>query len=381
MSTVKLQKMELISPLPDLFVMEDGRRVETKQDWEARRAELYRTAVDLQYGGMPPKPEFLEIEPLYKSGIMNSYRIHTGRKENPFVFTMQVLWPGKKGQGNGVKYPVVVDGDGCFQYVYNSDILEKVGEAGAAFIRFNRTELAHDIGEDPQDHGLYATYPECKFGALAAWAWGYHRCLDAALQLGFVDERLVAYTGHSRGGKTALLAGATDERATIVNPNGSGCGGAGCYRVHSITLREDGYDWPHEKLSDILRNFPHWFGKELFAYAENEAELPFDQHYLKALVAPRILLDTEALSDAWANPAGTYLSHLAAKEAYRFLGAEENIMIHYRDGFHKHLPEDIDVLLNVLRHIRDGEPLVEKMDKPPFENLEPVHLWRCPEKL
>jgi len=377
---VKLQKLELLSPLPDLFTMEDGRPVTTEQEWNARREELYRTAVDFQYGGMPPEPEFLEVEKLSGGKMISTYLIHTGRREKPISFNMHILWPQKKGCPEGVKYPVIVDGDGCFPYVYDTEILDRIGVDDVVLIRFNRTELAHDIAADPQDHALYAVYPECKFGALAAWAWGYHRCLDAALQLGFVDERIIAYTGHSRGGKTALLAGVTDKRATIVNPNGSGCGGAGCYRVHSVTQREDGYDKPHEKLSDILRGFPHWFGKGLFDYAEREAELPFDQHYLKALVAPRILLDTEAISDAWANPAGTYLSHLAAAEAFRFLGVEENILIHFRSGYHKHLPEDIAVLMQVIRHVRDGEPLMEAIDQPPFPDLQPVHTWRCPEQ-
>jgi len=375
MSEVKLQKMDVLSPLPDLFRMDDGRRVATEQDWEARRAELYRTVVDLQYGGMPPEPEFLEVEPLF-CGKFASYRIHTGRRDKPITFAMQIIWPKEKAE----KYPVIIDGDGCFMVVHKPETLDPISEAGVAFIRFNRAELAHDISEDPRNHGLYAVYPEYKFGALAAWAWGYHRCLDAAIRLGIVDERIVACTGQSRGGKTALLAGATDSRFTIVNPNCSGCSGAGCYRVHAIVQREDGYDWPSEKLEDILKWFPHWFGEDLSAYLGKEGELPFDQHYLKALVAPRILLDTEAMSDAWANPAGTYLTYLAAMEAYRFLGAEENNLIHFRDGFHQHAIADIEVLLNVIRYVRDGEALAERINRPPFPDLEPIHNWSCPQK-
>lgn len=375
MEKAQLKKLELLSPLPDLFMMDSGKRVACRADWETRRTELLRTAVDMQYGGMPPEPEFLEVEPLYLPERLRSYRIHTGRRAAPITFIMQVVLPEKQAD----KYPAIVDGDGCFPYVYLADHLKMMNEFGAMFVRFNRTELAHDIKEDTHTDGLYAVYPDASFGALAAWAWGYHRCVDALLQLGFTDESMIVFTGHSRGGKTALLAGATDARAAIVNPNGSGAGGTGCYRIHSTTLCEDGEERRSEQLSDLLKNFPFWFGKEMLPYADNEAELPFDEHMLKALVAPRILLDTQALSDAWANPAGTYLTHLAAREAYRFLGAEENLLIHYRDGYHYHKAEDIAVLLNVMRHVRDGAPLDPSIGLPPFEGLMPVHDWHAPE--
>lgn len=375
MEKATLSSLELLSPLPDLFLRPDGTRAASRADWEAHRAELYRTAVEMQYGGMPPEPEFLEVETLYTCDVTCSYRIRTGRRAHPITFVMQVILPAKKAD----KYPIIVDGDGCFAYVYRDEHLKLMSEFGAAFVRFNRTELAHDIKEDVHTDGLYAVYPDEGFGALAAWAWGYHRCVDAVLQLGIADPSLIAFTGHSRGGKTALLAGVTDPRAVIVNPNGSGAGGAGCYRIHSVTLCENGETRRSERLSDLLKNFPFWFGREMQPYAENEAELPFDEHMLKALVAPRILLDTEARSDAWANPAGTYLTHLAAKEAYRLLGAEKNCLIHYREGFHKHTGEDFRILLNVMEHVRSGAPLDPAIGLPPFEGLTPVHEWRAPE--
>lgn len=374
MPKAKLNQLTLLSPLPDLFRMEDGSRVTTAADWEKRRAELYHYAVDMQYGGMPPEPEFLEVELLYNESRCSSYRIHTGRREKEISFIMQIIWPTEKK----AKYPLIIDGDGCFPYVYQDDHLEMFRACGAAFIRFNRTELAHDVREETHTDGLYAVYPNMTFSALAAWAWGYHRCLDAAIQLGIADLAMIAYTGHSRGGKTALLAGATDTRVTVVNPNGSGAGGAGCYRVHSTTVCEDGVERRGEELGDLIKNFFYWFGPEMRDYVEREGELPFDEHYLKALVAPRVLLDTEALSDAWANPAGTYLTDLAAREAYRFLGAEENIIWHFRDGYHKHKAEDLSVLIHVMQHFTAGVPLDAALNQPPFEGLEAVHEWRAP---
>lgn len=355
----------LLSPLPSILTMESGDRVRTPADWEIRRREMLRLAVGMQYGGMPPEPEFLEVELLYASDRFSSYRIHTGRRAVGITFVMQIVWPKQKRE----RYPVIVDGDGCFPYVYNEEVLALILEEGVALARFNRVELAHDIRESVHTDGLYGVYPGMTFSALAAWAWGYHRCVDALLQLDIADASLIAFTGHSRGGKTALLAGVTDPRAAIVNPNGSGAGGTGCYRVHTTTLCEDGVERRSEELRDLIRNFPHWFGPEMPEYAEKEGELPFDEHFLKALVAPRILLDTEALSDAWANPLGAFVTHQAAREAYRFLGAENNCLIHYRDGYHSHTPADFSVLLHVIRHLRDGEELDNTLNRPPFDEM------------
>ena len=369
-----LKNWTLLSPLPDLFLKKDGSRITDPAEWESHRKELAETAVDLQYGGMPPEPEFLEVEPLYHSGRASSYRIHTGRKDHPFTFIMQIAWAnGKIG-----KAPIIVDGDGCFPYVYLDDNVKAIVGQSVSLVRFKRTELAHDIKEPERKDGIYAVYPDTTFSALAAWAWGYHRCTDAVLKLGYADERYIAYTGHSRGGKTALLAGATDTRATIVNPNGAGAGGAGCYRIHSETHREDDTNQRSEELADLLRNFPYWFGPGMKKYEHDEASIPFDEHFLKALVAPRVLLDTEALSDGWANPVGAYMTNQAAKEAYKFLGAEDNIMLHYRLGFHFHKPEDVAVLVNVIKHMAEGAPLDETINHTPFDEIPPVHTWKAP---
>ena len=112
-NTIKLTKYEVMGKLPDPFLFDDGTRVKTKADWEKRREEMFKTAVELQYGTMPPEPEFLEIEPLYVSNV-ESYRIHTGTCEKPVVFTMYV-----KGADRTDKRPVVIDGDMCFDYPFD----------------------------------------------------------------------------------------------------------------------------------------------------------------------------------------------------------------------------------------------------------------------
>ncbi|HET6487687.1 MAG TPA: acetylxylan esterase, partial [Spirochaetia bacterium] len=225
---------------------------------------------------------------------------------------------------------------GCWQ-VFTDEITRKVLDRGYILAHFNRTELATDVRSKARDGGLYPFFPKRDFGALAAWAWGFHRCVDALIAMPEVDARRVIATGHSRGGKTALLAGATDERIALTAPNDSGCGGAGSFLCQGPES---------ETLADILRVFPYWFSSKLPAYLRKGRTLPFDQHLVKALVAPRALLATEALGDLWANPTGTHHTHEQAREVYRLLGAEDQIGLCYRPGGHEHALEDWNALLD-----------------------------------
>src|SRR5262249_31195305 len=43
-------------------------------------------------------------------------------------------------------------------------------------------------------------------GTIAAWAWGFHRCVDYLVTDKDVDARQICAVGHSRNGKAALLA-------------------------------------------------------------------------------------------------------------------------------------------------------------------------------
>jgi len=361
---IKVTRCTLLGELPDLFTFNDGSRVETPADWPKRRAEIYETAINLQFGTMPPQPEFLEVEVMYLGGPgkFNSYRVITGTRENPVTFTMMVRLP--RGEG---KFPAVVDGDLCFPYAFNEDFLNTFTDNDVALVLFNRTELAPDARTDPPRQGpLYRAYPDQTFGALGAWAWGYSRCVDALEKLDIVDMSCIAFTGHSRGGKTAALAGAVDERAAIVNPNATCAGACGCYRIHMSAITEDGNEGVSETLKDLLRNFPFWMGPGMADYVDCEEKLPFDAHFLKALVAPRVLFVSEAASDMWTNPVGSWYTSEAAKEAFKFLGCEENLLWYFRTGYHFHDLRDIAQLVNVIRHVKWGEPLNDLFFKKPF---------------
>ena len=370
---IRTEQYRLLDTLPDLFTMDDGTAVTNASQWEARRQELYRTAVELQYGTLPPEPEFLEVEYLDSGDTTTSFRIITGTRQSPVSFLMRLVMA--KGPG---PWPAIVIGDLCWHYAFDRDYLNAATDQGVMLVLFNRTELVPDRADCGRNGPLYRTYPNYTFGALGAWAWGYARCVDALEQMGIADMDHIAFSGHSRGGKTALLAGVLDQRACIVNPNDSGAGGAGCYRIHMQAVQENGESQRSERLSDLMRNFPYWFGPEMPAYAEREEALPFDQHFLKALVAPRTLLETEAASDIWANPIGSHQTALAAREAYRLLGAEDQLLLYYRKGYHWHAVEDLRLLAAALKQKLAGQPYEAGSFRLPFRAEAPAYSWTCP---
>ena len=219
---------------------------------------------------------------------------------------------------------------------------EAVIDKGYAIIYCNCNDIGTESGGFESGLGAIL-YPDGKRGntdpgKVALWAWGAHRMMDFAEA--FTDEYKLdmarsAVCGHSRTGKAALLAGATDTRIQFTYSNESGCAGS------AISRRKSG-----ENVQRITSTFPYWFCKNYTNWAGLETQMPFDQHWLLACIAPRKVLVGSASKDTTADPLSEQLACLAASPAFEngfacdvmavagdaFL--EGDIGYHLREGSH-----------------------------------------------
>ena len=172
------------------------------------------------------------------------------------------------------------------------------GRRGSIFSLFHEPE---ELGEDARS-----------FTAISGWAAGYRLLLELALtDPEHIDARRIWAHGHSRLGKTALWAGANESRFAGVVSNDSGCCGASLFRGQY-----------GEKLENITAAFPHWSPEILDSFRDDPARLPFDQHFLLGLIAPRPLLVASASEDIWASPMCEFAAACTASRVWRLFGAD-----------------------------------------------------------
>ncbi len=362
-----LDKLAVIKELPDPFLMKSGRLVANEDDWAKRREEITAALLYYEYGHLAPSVPVTAKEVSTKksdsSGVVEKQLLVGIGPEGKIAYRLILTIP--PGQG---RHPVIVKGDLCWGRVSQA-MLDAAASRGYIVAEFDRTEVAPDSAD--RTKGVHALYPEYDWSTLAAWAWGFHRTVDLLLQQPEVDPKRIAVTGHSRGGKAALLAGALDERIALTAPNDSGCGGAGCYRVLGPKS---------EDIAAITNRFPFWFHPRFREFVGHVDQMPFDQHFLRALVAPRALLSTEALGDLWANPMGTQVSYRAGREVFRFLGAADRTGIHYREGKHEQNSEDWAALLDFADLQFFNKKVDTKFDVLPFADAPAGFSWAAPKR-
>jgi hypothetical protein len=134
-----------------------------------------------------------------------------------------------------------------------------------------------------------------------------------------IDARHIAIEGHSRYGKTALVAMAYEPRFAVAYVSSSGAGGASLARRH--------FGEQLENIADAREYY--WMDGNYIRYAElspklvTPADMPVDTHELIALCAPRPVFlgaGTTIGGDGWADSNGTFLATVAASPVYQLLG-------------------------------------------------------------
>ena len=331
--------------LPDPLAMNDGAKVATAQQWrEKRRAEileLYRAEVFGRTPQTPPlKSELVSCDKHALDGKATRKLFRISTNDNKWGMDLLVYLPNNVTGPAPLFLGMNFDGNHTVstdpgipireQWTWDKKAneaklirpaedtrgksigrwpIEMILARGYGLATVARADVEPDYAEGWK-HGVRAVFPG-DWGCIGAWAWSLSRALDCLEKDSDVDARRVAVIGHSRLGKTALWAGAQDERFALVISNNSGEGGA------DITRRCFG-----ETIALMNKSFPHWFCAAYKKYNDRENDLPVDAHMLLALSAPRPLYVASASEDLWADPKGEFLACVAADPVYKLLGAD-----------------------------------------------------------
>lgn len=363
--------------LPDMLAFLDGSPVRTAGDWPSKRAELADLVQHYEYGYLPlPVPvrastRFTDPGALAGTATVSELDLLIGDAPTPVRVLLAVptdgtgpfpTFVGPNFDGNHT----VLDDDriaipdllpdytnGARGEFAGKWPLAQIVAAGYAVATFYGGDLDLD-DPDVRDAGIRPyvdTLPaegDVPPGSLAVWAWGVHRVVDALAENDSLDEDRFISVGHSRFGKVAILAAATDERIAAAIPHQAGGGGTSPARSSN-----DGA----EPVSHLAKNFPHWFTPTFATAAADPTRLPYDHHALLGLMAPRPVLLSNAVDDAWADAAGQLELRRAAEPAYDLLGASDwhtqkdelpapgeflagRVSVFMRAGKHAQTPED-----------------------------------------
>jgi hypothetical protein len=380
--------------LPDPLIMLDGRRVVSREQWlKDRRPELKELFQHYMYGYLPPPmPVTAQLERADPKAIngkatLQELTLSFGPPGTPPIHLLLVI-PNRRtgprpvflGMNFGGNHTVIADPAVRLPTIWvparptgveanratdagrgtelKSWALEQSIDRGYAVATFycgdvdpDRTDARTGVQPHMAKPGITHPGPD-DWGTIAAWAWGIQRAVDYLVTVPELDKHCIAVFGHSRLGKTALLAAAFDERIALAIPHQAGCGGTAPSRSHNPKA---------ETIKQINTNFPHWFDANFKQFNDQPDRLPFDQNCLVALCAPRPVLISAATEDQHANPAGQFDVATGADPVYRLLvssgldaqrmpaaGTLVNSRLGYylRSGKHSTTPEDWKVFLD-----------------------------------
>jgi hypothetical protein len=382
--------------LPDPLVMADGKRVATIAQWEnKRRPEIVSLFETQQFGVAPGRPTALSFDvfdagssALNGKAVRKQVMIWFNKgKTGPHIQLLEYL-PAAKFAAHKPSPMLLSINFGAVQYAaadpgirpeqtWDPKTNTRVdATAGRNFGRID-TDALLDAGigvatfyygdVDPDyptgfANGIRATNlksekdrAEDAWGTIAAWAWGMSRVQDYFEKDKAVDARRVAVHGISRLGKTALWAGAHDQRFAAVIESCSGEGGA------ALSRRNYGETIAH---MTAPTRYPYQFAGNWAKYSGFPDTAPMDGNLLVALVAPRPLLLQTGDTDFWSDPKGEFLAAVSAGPVWKLYGKQDlgtavlpqssqpilhDLAYEMHDGGHGMVPGDWQVYVDFLK--------------------------------
>ncbi len=353
----ELKKREL----PDLLRLPNGERIKTQKEWVDQMRPYFKELIlNEEYGKIPPyiRPEI---------SVSKYHRDFAGKAvwEN---ISFRFAYNGKECVVP-TKLVLPVNSKDCPIFIslnFLSDVqnyyipTEEIIDNGFGVFSVAYNEITTDNGDFT--NGLANLFidgerkaDDC--GKIMIWSYMASRMMDYLLTREDINHDKIGVIGHSRLGKTALLTAALDERFAFACVNESGCSGAALDRG---SIPES------ESLEYICHTFPYWFCLNYQKYGKAEKELPFDQHAVVALVAPRAVFVGAALGDEWADTNNQFLSCAAASEVWKLYGKQGlvspdrlpiegdafydgEVGFHLRAGNHYQSRLDWNIYMNAIR--------------------------------
>lgn len=295
------------SALPDPFTFNDGTPVQTAEDWECRRSQILALIQGYESGAMPAAPESVTAT---VSGNSLVVTVSDGGKS--ISFNNSITYPS--GTAPAAGWPVII------AYEYPSLPIP----SGVATLSFQNSNMGRQDSTSSRGQGLfYDLYgSSSNASAMTAWSWGVSRIIDAleATPAAKLNPAAVGVTGCSRNGKGALMAGALDTRVALTLPQESGSGGDACWR---LSRYEEQQGSSVQTATEIVGE-NCWFSANFNNYVNNLDTLPYDHHFLAALVAPRGLISYANTDYVWLSGMSSFGCMTAAHEVYEALGVPEN---------------------------------------------------------
>ncbi|KAK4129826.1 carbohydrate esterase family 15 protein [Parathielavia appendiculata] len=291
-------------------------RVQTRDEWyQCRQPEIVQMLQEYQYGYYPDPSEEKVAATRSGGNTLNIEVTGPGGKTGRFKATITL----PSGASPAKPAPVVINIGGMQNQPYLS--------AGIAIAQFDYTSVAPD--SNAKTGAFWIIYKGRDIGVLTAWAWGFHRTLDAInMTVPEIDATRVGVTGCSRLGKAALAAGLFDKRITLTMPMSSGVQGLGPYRYYSMSGQG-------ENLENSKQGAGWWTNSRLGTFVNHAENLPYDAHTIAAAIAPRALVMDQGTGDQFVNSKGTaVVIYPAAKVVYDWLGVGDKIAISVRGGGH-----------------------------------------------
>ncbi len=327
--------------LPPLLKYDNGAAIKNIKDWNKRRKQILQVFEHELYGVAPPVPKNVKYTIEYEdanalNGKATKRRVNLYLKNLPNPIELLIYYPNKGvrqtpaflGYNFWGNYTVINDPEIPLtkQWVINNEIIknnkaceqlrgvresrwpvEQIIDAGFALVTLYYGDIVPDYYAE-EKLGVLTIYKQSEYtwGAIGAWAWGLSYVMNYVETDKRIDSKKVAVIGHSRLGKTALWAGATDKRFAMVVSNNSGCTGA------ALSRRKIG-----ERFNILIRIRPYWYAPNFSKYNDIEELLVVDQHQLIALMAPRPVYVASADKDLYADPEGEFLALYFASEVYK----------------------------------------------------------------